>query len=125
MMEQLLAHLVGDYILQTSHMAEQKIRSWPVALLHAVVYTLPFTFITLSPWALAVICGTHAVIDRYRLAHYVAMVKNMAGDVKNWRDYVTYTGYAETTPVWLSVWLVIVTDNTMHLLVNYFAIKYL
>ncbi|MFQ5935937.1 MAG: DUF3307 domain-containing protein [Acidiferrobacterales bacterium] len=125
MMEQLLAHLVGDYILQTSYMAERKVRSWPVALLHAIVYTLPFTFITLSPAALAVICLSHAVIDRYRLAHYVAMAKNMAGDPKNWRDYVTYTGYAEGTPAWMAVWLVIITDNTIHLLVNYFAIKYL
>jgi hypothetical protein len=125
MMEQLLAHLVGDYVLQTSHMAAHKVRSWGVAMLHAVVYTLPFLFITLSPWALAVICVSHAVIDHYRLAHYVAMIKNMAGDPIKWRDYVTYTGYAENTPAWMSVWLVIITDNTMHLLVNYFAIKHL
>ncbi|OGI46658.1 MAG: hypothetical protein A2151_05885 [Candidatus Muproteobacteria bacterium RBG_16_65_34] len=124
-MEQILAHLVGDYILQTSHMAENKIRSWPVAILHAFVYSLPFTLITLSPAALAVIFGTHAVIDRYRLAHYVAMAKNMAGDPRHWRDFHTYTGYADSTPAWLSVWLVIVTDNTMHLLCNYFAIRYL
>ena len=66
-MEQLLAHLVGDYVLQTSHMAEHKIRSWPVAAVHAITYCLPFLFITLSLPALAVIGGTHAVIDRYRL----------------------------------------------------------
>jgi Protein of unknown function (DUF3307) len=125
MMEQLLAHLVGDYILQTSHMAEQKVRSWAVALLHALVYTLPFTFITLSPWALAVICFTHALIDRYRLAHYVAMAKNIAGDPGHWRDYVTHSGYAASTPAWMAAWLVIITDNTMHLLTNYFAISYL
>lgn len=125
MMEQLLAHLVGDYVLQTTRMAEHKIHSSPIAILHAVVYTLPFTFITLSPWALAVICGSHAIIDRYRLAHYVAMAKNMAGDPKRWRDYITYTGYSEEMPPWMAVWLLIVTDNTIHLLINYFAIKYL
>jgi hypothetical protein len=124
-MEQILAHLVGDYILQTSHMAEHKVRSWPVAILHAVTYTLPFLLLTQSPAALAVIAGTHAVIDRYRLAHYVAMLKNMAGDPRHWRDYLTHTGYAATTPAWLSVWLVIITDNTMHLLINYFALKHL
>lgn len=124
-MEQLLAHLVGDYLLQTTYMAEQKIRSWPVAMLHAIVYTLPFTFITLSPWALAVICFTHALIDRYRLAHYVSRVRNMVGDPKNWRVYATDTGYPETTPAWMAVWLVIITDNTLHLLTNYLAIKYL
>jgi hypothetical protein len=124
-MEQLLAHLVGDYILQTSHMAENKVRSMPVAVLHALVYTLPFTLLTSSLPALAVIAGTHAVIDRYRLAHYVAMAKNIAGDPVHWREYLTYTGFSDNTPIWMSVWLVIITDNTMHLIVNYFAIKYL
>ena len=124
-MEQLIAHLFGDYVLQTSHMAENKVHSWPVAILHAVVYTLPFVFLTQSPAALAVICSTHAVIDRYRLAHYLAMAKNMAGDPKRWREFVTYTGHEEGMPAWMSVWLVIITDNTMHLLINYFSIKYL
>ena len=124
-MEQLLAHLVGDYVLQTSHMAENKVRSMPIALLHALIYTLPFLFITTSPAALAVIAGTHAVIDRYRLAHYLAMAKNAAGDPVHWREYLTHTGFSDKTPIWMSVWLVIITDNTMHLVINYFAIKYL
>jgi hypothetical protein len=124
-LEQLLAHLVGDYILQTSHMAENKIRNMWIAILHAFVYSLPFLLITQSPAALATIFGTHAVIDRYRLAAQVARIKNMAGDPAHWRNYLTYTGYADNTPPWLSTWLVIITDNSMHLLVNYFAIKYL
>lgn len=124
-MEQLIAHLVGDYVLQTSHMAEHKVRSWPIAALHAFVYSIPFLFLTQSPAALAIIFSTHAVIDRYRLAHYVAMAKNMVGDPKNWRQYNTYTGFSEQTPDWMSVWLVIITDNTMHLIINYFSIQYL
>lgn len=124
-MEQLLAHLVGDYVLQTSHMAENKTRSWWVAILHAGTYTLPFLFLTQSPAALATIFGTHVVIDRYRLAHYVAMLKNMAGSPARWRAFRTDTGYAKELPPWLAVWLVIITDNTLHLLTNYFAIKYL
>lgn len=123
-MEQLLAHLVGDYILQTSHMAENKIKNMGVAVYHAFIYSLPFLLITQSPAALAIIFGTHTVIDRYRLAAYVARFTNMAGDPKHWEKYVTYTGYKEETPNWLAVWLVIVTDNTIHLLVNFFAIKY-
>lgn len=124
-MEQLLAHLVGDYVLQTSHMAENKVRSWAIALLHAFTYTLPFLLLTRSPTALAFIFGTHAVIDRYRLAHYVAMLKNMAGEPRRWREFATYTGYAEHLPAYLSVWLVIITDNTLHLLSNYFALRFL
>ena len=124
-MEQLLAHLVGDYLLQSSHMAEHKVRSWLVAIFHAFVYSLPFLFLTHSPAALLVIFGTHAVIDHYRLAHYLSMLKNMAGAPSRWRDFITHTGHAQDMPVWMSVWLVIITDNTMHLLINYFAIKYL
>ena len=124
-MEQLLAHLVGDYLLQTSHMAKNKIYSWPVAILHAFVYSLPFLFLTQSPAALAMIFGSHAIIDRYRLAHYLAMAKNMAGNPKRWRQFNTDTGHEDSMPAWMSVWLVIITDNTMHLLINYFSIKYL
>ena len=124
-MEQLLAHLVGDYVLQTSHMAEHKVRSWWIALWHAFTYTLPFLFLTTSPAALAVIGGSHAVIDRYRLARYVTMGKNMLGEPRRWREFRTHTGYAEELPHWLSVWLLIITDNTIHLVINYFALKYL
>lgn len=124
-MEQLLAHFSGDYLLQTSHMAQHKIHSWAVALLHASFYTLPFVFITRSPAALAVILGTHALIDRYRLARYVSMARNMAGDPRHWRRYRTATGYADNLPVWIATGLVIIVDNTLHLLINYFAIRYL
>jgi len=124
-MEQILAHLVGDYLLQTSHMARHKIQSWTIALLHATFYTLPFLLITRSPAALAVILGTHALIDRYRLAWYVSMARNMAGDPFRWRRYRTATGYTDSTPVWMATWLEIVIDNTMHLLINYFAILHL
>jgi len=124
-MEQLIAHLLGDYVFQTSHMAENKVHSWPIAILHAFVYTIPFAFLTQSPLALAVIFSTHAVIDRYRLAHYVVMAKNMVGDPKNWRQFRTYTGFADNTPAYMSVWLVIITDNTMHIIINYLSIKYL
>jgi len=124
-MEQLLAHLTGDYLLQSSHMALHKTRRWSVALLHATLYTLPFLLITLSPSALAVIGGTHAVIDRYRLAWYVSMARNMAGDPIHWHRYRTATGYDKSTPRWMSTWLVIIVDNTMHLLINFFSIQYL
>lgn len=124
-MEQLIAHLLGDYVLQTSHMAENKVQSWPVAALHAFVYSIPFAFLTQSPMALAMIFGSHAIIDRYRLAHYVVMAKNMIGDPKNWRRYQTNTGFAAETPAFMAVWLVIITDNTMHVIINYLSITYL
>ena len=35
------------------------------------------------------------------------------------------TGYAEDMPPWLSRWLFIVVDNTMHIVINGLAIRYL
>ncbi|MFD4210556.1 DUF3307 domain-containing protein, partial [Micromonospora tulbaghiae] len=63
----LLAHLAGDYLLQSHWMATEKSKRWWPAWAHALTYGLPFLLITQSPAALAVIVGTHAVIDRYRL----------------------------------------------------------
>ncbi len=37
---------------------------------------------------------------------------------------VTTTGYPEDTPDWLSVWLLIITDNTLHIIINGLAIYY-
>lgn len=45
-MEQLIAHLIGDYILQSHDMAVNKVRSNYWALYHAVMYSLPFVFLT-------------------------------------------------------------------------------
>lgn len=124
-MEQLLIHLFGDYITQTNWMANNKTKSkWP-ALAHAFVYTLPFMLLTLSPVALTVICVTHFYIDHYRLARFVVFAKNWITEPGlKWAD-CSGTGYPSATPAWLAVWLLIIADNAMHLIINYFALKYL
>jgi hypothetical protein len=35
------------------------------------------------------------------------------------------TGYPNSIPAWLAVWLMIVADNTLHLVINYLALVYL
>jgi hypothetical protein len=61
---QLVAHAVGDYIIQSDWMASEKTeRAWP-AVVHAVTYTLPFLAFRPSPAALTMISGSHFVIDR-------------------------------------------------------------
>lgn len=110
--DQIVAHLVGDYILQSHWMANHKGKDSLAAGANAVAYTVPFAFITWSPLALALICGTHFVVDRWRLARFIVWVKNGA------RGPVTATGYAEDVPVWLAVWLTIIADNTLHILIN-------
>lgn len=77
--DQLALHGLGDYILQSDWMATTKTKKSIAALAHVVTYTLPFLFLTRSPAALAVILGTHFLIDRWRLARYVVWAKNFLG----------------------------------------------
>lgn len=126
-MEQLIAHLIGDYVFQSDWMAQEKVKSSWVALVHAISYSLPFLLITQSVEALTVIVLTHAVIDRFRLARYVCWAKNQLGPARyrsRWEDCQA-TGYHKDRPPWLSVWLLILADNTMHLCINYGAIRWL
>lgn len=125
---QLLAHLVGDYLLQSHWMATEKTKAWLPALAHALVYSLPFVlFLQPSFLAWAVIVGTHVLIDHYRLARYVAYAKNWLGPKRTWERWAdcSATGFSAATPVWLSTWLMIIIDNTMHLLINGAALAWL
>jgi hypothetical protein len=110
--DQIVAHLVGDYILQSHWMATDKVRNSLAAAVHAVTYTLPFAFLTWSLPALALICSTHFVVDRWRLARFLVWAKNGA------RGPVTATGYPADVPPWLAVWLLIIADNILHILIN-------
>lgn len=118
----LLAHMAGDYLVQTNHQAVEKLTAWTPALLHAATYTACHLPLTRSPWRLAVIGGTHAVIDRYRLARYVVWAKNQLGPRRH-RHPLTATGYPPAMPDWMAVWLLIVADNTIHLLLNAAALR--
>jgi hypothetical protein len=74
--DQLLAHGIGDYILQSNWMATEKTKQSLAAAVHAITYSLPFLFFRPSWLALAIICSTHFVIDRWRLARVVIWLKN-------------------------------------------------
>lgn len=122
MYEQFLCHMVGDYVLQSHTMAIRKTSSTWWAVYHGVCYTLPFLWIATLP-ALLVICVTHVLIDRF----------SVAKTITSWKNYLLGTFdkqslaevYPENTPPFLSVWLVILLDNTLHLIINYLSIKYL
>lgn len=122
-----LAHLIGDYILQSDWMALEKTRHWWPAIVHGATYALPYLMVTRSIPALAVIAGTHAVIDRYRLARHVCWVKNLLAPARYrypWAE-CRATGYHDDRPPWMAVWLMIVADNTMHLVINLAAVLWL
>lgn len=122
-----LAHLTGDYLIQSDWMANEKTKRWWPALAHAVTYGLPFLVVTRSPAALALIVVTHAVIDRYRLARHVVWAKNLLAPRRYrypWAE-CSATGYHRSRPEWLAVWLMIIADNTLHLILNVIAVLYL
>ena len=120
----LIAHLVGDYLIQSHWMATEKTKHWWPAIAHAVTYGLPFLIITQSPLALAVIVGTHAVIDRHRLAKHLVWLKNQAAP-RAFRPGHTVTGYPDDTPPWMAVWLMIIADNILHMVINVAAVVWL
>lgn len=122
---QLVAHLMGDYVIQSDKMATEKTRSSLWAAVHALTYALPFLLITWSPAALAAMVLSHFVIDRWRLARYVVWAKNViGGSYFPWSECVA-TGYHKDRPVWLATWLLIIVDNTLHIICNAGAIAWL
>lgn len=148
--DQLLAHAVGDYILQSDWMANEKTKRSLAAAAHALTYALPFLLLGASPAALAVIVGTHFAIDRWRLARFVVWAKNFlaprfttacvpnagTGPVVGGFEYVRTcwwrpwkdcagTGYPAERPAWLAVWLLIIADNVLHVAINAAALRWL
>ena len=118
-------HRVGDYMFQNHWMATEKTKNFHPALIHALLYSVLFLLIVSWEWWL-VIFITHFFIDRYRLAAYWTRLVSSRfvshpdlrfegewkfGDAENF-------GYGKDTPKWLSVWLLINVDNTIHLVIN-------
>jgi hypothetical protein len=97
-MLQLLAHLWGDYLLQSEWMAQNKTkRNWP-CLVHCALYSALFIPLCWKPgWV---------------------SVSQPAG-------VYAWSNTPPTTPVWFSTWLLIIADNTLHLTINYLALRYL
>jgi hypothetical protein len=117
--DQLLAHAVGDYVLQSDWMATNKSSRTIVALIHALCYAIPFLLFSPSALGLAVIIGSHLVIDRFRLAGWLNWLKNGLPRPR------TLTGFPADRPEYLVVWLVIITDNILHIAINGAALRWL
>jgi hypothetical protein len=123
-MEQLILHLAGDYVTQTDWMARNKDRAlWPAAC-HALVYGLPFLVIG-SPRAVLAIVAGHLIIDRFGLARYVLRMKCWLGSAHTPGSDCLGTGLPKDMPEWRAWWLLVAVDNTMHLALNYAALRWL
>lgn len=122
--DQLVAHAIGDYVLQSDWMATEKTKKTVAALAHVIAYSVPFVFLGASPLALFAIAGSHFIIDRWRLARYLIWAKNWMGPNRPWSECVA-TGYPAERPAWMAVWLLIIADNVLHVLCNGLALRYL
>lgn len=134
-MNQLLAHLIGDYFLQSDYCALNKTKRHFPCFLHCVLYTLPFLFLTQNFWALFLIFFTHFIEDRWSLIKYVIWFKNHINPKLSYYsfDKCSVTGYYDTwlnenyeaRPKFITTWLYIISDNAYHLLCNFLILKYL
>lgn len=150
-MGQLIAHLVGDYWLQSDWIAVNKSKKSLPCLIHVCLYVLPFLFLTFSWKALLIIGGSHFLLERAgHPIHYLIWFKNHL-DPQGYPAWnlCSGTGYFDeqteaelqrkpelidaynkakithqTHPLYISIWLTIITDNSMHLLCNFMALKY-
>jgi hypothetical protein len=121
MFEQLLAHLFGDFILQNDevglHKKDKNARGLFFCILHCVIYGLVFLLIT--NWLAALcIAIAHFIIDRWNIIGRFIQFKNGVSDTSNF-------GYHKDRPMFMSACLYIIQDNTAHLIINYFIIKYI
>lgn len=132
-MHELILHLIGDYVLQTEQMAVRKLHSWRWAIVHALVYSMPFFFYLgfingswtrgIKAWALIFV--THAVIDRMAVASIVCRIKNLVWFGADVPQKEPNTGYSVETPPYIRFWLMVIVDNTLHLCFNHIALNWL
>jgi len=136
-MEQLLLHLFGDFIVQNDYVALNKkkntLKGWIYCLFHCITYALPFLLIT--NWKAVIGIGlTHFIIDKTNIVAYFLAVRNNVINGMTHRKYgvfgyfthriydVSNFGFLPERPFAITIWLLIFTDNTIHLLCNYFLI---
>lgn len=123
-MKELLAHLVGDYLLQSHWEASEKTNEFLPGVTHAAKYTLAFVPLTRNPKALAIIGGTHFILDRYRLAKHVNWARNQMVPKKHrFKFDLSNMGSPKEVPQGLAMALMFITDNTMHMLINHYALE--
>lgn len=101
----LIAHLIGDYLLQTEWMAKYKAERWAPLLAHCTVYTLVIGLVSylfipagLSWWAIGLVFVSHVFLDRRGfVAFWYRRVMRVTDDRNKW--------------------LMIVVDQSFHLIV--------
>ncbi|MFA5358621.1 MAG: DUF3307 domain-containing protein [Patescibacteria group bacterium] len=122
-----LGHLVGDYLLQTKHMALRKSdKGWTgvkQCLIHCFIYTATICLFAwwVDPLFIVLVFVSHYPIDRWSLGG--AWLKMIRG-----RTFVAaYTStdkYREFDVAFTSI-VYTVTDNTMHIVLLWLIVRLL
>ena len=128
---QIIAHFIGDFLLQNHWMTANKTKRWIPAIIHSFFYTLPFIpLCTQNPFTLFIIMSTHAIEDRYYLIKHFIAWKNRIGNCQKigllkFNDIDEDTGAVEGTPDWIAKPMLWIQDNVLHLLINGLAIYFI
>lgn len=101
----IVGHMVGDFLFQTRWMAENKASKWDALLIHSFLYTFIIAVFAwpaggLTWWSLLIILVAHIALDRRGFTKFWLRNVNKSDDM---------------------FWLVIVHDQTWHLLALAFA----
>lgn len=103
-MNWLIAHLIGDYLLQNDWMAMNKKTSDWACFVHVVLYMIPFLFCGFVWWQLLLIAVQHYALDRTNFVVNFMKWKGSGDFAKN-----------------MAPWSIIITDNVLHIVWIYFV----
>ena len=95
----LVAHCVGDYLIQNDWMAQNKKKSSLICGFHVATYMIPFILCNFTWWQMGLIYLQHFFQDR---TDFVIWFMNKTGK----KDFASPP---------MSPWSIFVVDNTFHL----------
>lgn len=128
-MIQLLLHLFGDYFTQNDWMATNKgtfsVLGWFTCILHCLLYSIAFGLYYHNLSIFLLVFGTHFLIDKFSLARYVTKLVNWNWE-RDWGgDHYSHDlGFDENRPAYITIWIHIIRDNSLHVACNYFIIQH-
>lgn len=106
-MMELLAHLIGDYLLQPRSLFQGKQGNLLWSLVHGMIYSIPFLWITQDLLLLSAIAVGHGLVDFLCLGG-------------RWAGHLGFTGMQDAR----SIGWVFVCDNTLHLTWNHLVLHF-
>jgi len=126
--QMLLGHLVGDYLLQNNFMALNKskfsLKGWFACIIHCIIYTYAVCLVMQEyNWLwIAIVFLSHFFIDKFSLAAlYLKALKSRDLSKIIRIDKSTVLHMPDAIQAMVTIFVVIVADNTMHLLLMFYG----